>query len=115
TPSVSPGRGGRVVTDTESHTSGRRRRSSLTTVLFPTPEGPDRTVRRFGWSLPAPDSTGTDSPIPGSRCARDGRWFVAAASRRGGSFYTSSTGTGSSPPCSDEPVHTVAARTVGAP
>src|SRR5690606_40517562 len=46
TPSVSPGRGARVVTDTESHTSGWWARSSLTTVLLPTPEGPERTDRK---------------------------------------------------------------------
>ena len=41
-----PGRGARVVTETEIQISGLRRRSSATTVLFPTPEGPESTVSR---------------------------------------------------------------------
>ena len=45
-PSTSPGRGERVVAETESHSSGWHRRSSATTVLFPTPEGPESTVSR---------------------------------------------------------------------
>ncbi|GAB3205681.1 hypothetical protein GCM10027294_05170 [Marinactinospora endophytica] len=36
-----------MVTETESHTSGWRRRISLTTVLLPTPDGPDRTMSLF--------------------------------------------------------------------
>src|SRR5690348_337838 len=47
-PSASPGRGARVVTETESQTCGEARRSRATTVLLPTPEGPDRTVSRAG-------------------------------------------------------------------
>lgn len=35
-----------MVTDTESHTDGYCSRSSATTLPFPTPEGPDSTVRR---------------------------------------------------------------------
>ncbi len=46
TPWISPGRGFLVVTETDSHTSGCARRSSATTVDLPTPDGPDRTVRR---------------------------------------------------------------------
>src|SRR3954462_190937 len=45
-PSVSPGRGRRVVTDTDSQTSGWVLRISAMTLLLPTPEGPDSTVRR---------------------------------------------------------------------
>ena len=41
-----PGRGARVVTLTESQTSGCRVRSTCTTLPFPTPDGPDRTVSR---------------------------------------------------------------------
>jgi hypothetical protein len=36
-----------VVTETDSHTSGWARRISATTVLLPTPDGPERTVRRL--------------------------------------------------------------------
>src|SRR5271170_3971352 len=43
-PSTSPGRGRRVVTDTEIQISGQILRSSAMTVLFPTPEGPESTV-----------------------------------------------------------------------
>ena len=43
-PRRSPGRGARVVHDTETQTSGCARRSSATTVPLPTPDGPDSTV-----------------------------------------------------------------------
>ena len=46
TPSTSPGRGGLVVVDTDSQTSGRRRSSSAITVPLPTPEGPLTTTSR---------------------------------------------------------------------
>src|SRR5215207_7839402 len=46
TPSVSPGRGGRVVTDVDTHTSGCRRRTAASTASLPTPDGPDSTVKR---------------------------------------------------------------------
>src|SRR5260370_14872590 len=45
-PFTSPGRGGRVVTDTEIQIWGQVLLSSATTVLFPTPEGPESTVSR---------------------------------------------------------------------
>ena len=45
-PSTSPARGGRVVTDTEIQICGHVLDSSATTVLFPTPEGPESTVSR---------------------------------------------------------------------
>ena len=41
-----PARGCRVVADTETHRSGRRRRSSATTVPLPTPLGPVSTTSR---------------------------------------------------------------------
>src|SRR5918995_4179021 len=46
TPSVSVGRGGRVVTEVDTQTSGCRRRTAASTASLPTPEGPDSTVRR---------------------------------------------------------------------
>src|SRR5699024_239960 len=50
-PSSSPGRGGRVVADTERAISGYRWRRSVETVPLPTAVGPARTVRRVrGWS-----------------------------------------------------------------
>src|SRR5260370_21607659 len=45
-PFTSPGRGGRVVTDTEIQIWGQVLPSSAMTVLFPTPEGPESTVSR---------------------------------------------------------------------
>src|SRR5215510_12365829 len=47
TPSCSPGRGGRVVHDTDTHTCGYISRTAATTVPFPTPDGPESTVRRL--------------------------------------------------------------------
>jgi hypothetical protein len=47
-PSISPGRGGLVVTDTECQTHGQRCLSRAATVPLPTPEGPDRTVSVAG-------------------------------------------------------------------
>src|SRR3954469_23809641 len=47
-PSISPGRCGRVVTLTECQICGWRSRRYSTTVLLPTPAGPDNTVRRLG-------------------------------------------------------------------
>src|SRR5439155_4511464 len=44
--STSYSRGGRVVTETDSHTSGWRARIRSITRSLPTPEGPDRTVSR---------------------------------------------------------------------
>ena len=49
---TSPGLGARVVTDTESQISGLSFRSPATTVLLPTPEGPERTVSRAGTPPP---------------------------------------------------------------
>ena len=39
-------KGARVVTDTDSHTDGCRRRTAAMTLPLPTPDGPDRTVSR---------------------------------------------------------------------
>src|ERR1700742_672730 len=50
-PSSSPGRGERVVAETESHSSGWQCRNSATTVLFPTPEGPESTVSRENFRM----------------------------------------------------------------
>src|SRR5262245_11360419 len=49
---TSPGRGDRVVTETDSQMSGRCARKRATTVLLPTPEGPERTVSRAGRDPP---------------------------------------------------------------
>src|ERR1700712_3775345 len=46
TPCCSPGRGDRVVALIDTQMSGCRRRTAWTTLPFPTPEGPDSTVRR---------------------------------------------------------------------
>src|SRR4051795_6150318 len=46
-PSTSPGRCGRVVTLTECQICGWCSRRYCTTVLFPTPAGPERTVSRL--------------------------------------------------------------------
>src|SRR6476661_7280031 len=59
-PSTSPGRGRRVVTETDTQTSGCRRRTSATTVPLPTPEGPESTVSRAG------EAVATRRPRPGS-------------------------------------------------
>src|SRR6476661_2660109 len=69
-PSTSPGRGRRVVTETDTHTPGCLRRTSATTVPLPTPEGPESTVRRAGEAgctrRPRPGSSiRSDHPAPG--------------------------------------------------
>ena len=51
---ISPGRIGRVVTDTESQTSGYRARMSADTVPLPTAVGPARTVSRPPCGPPGP-------------------------------------------------------------
>ena len=45
-PSCSPSRGARVVADTEKYRSSRPWNSACSTVLFPTPEGPE-TIKVF--------------------------------------------------------------------
>src|SRR4051812_46387541 len=65
TPSVSPGRGRRVVTETDSHTEGWWRRISATTLPLPTPDGPESTVRRAA-SEPAGVSSPSGSAPTGS-------------------------------------------------
>src|SRR5579875_976486 len=75
-PSTSPRRGGRVVTDTESHISGQTRASCFTTVLLPTPDGPDSTVRRApgrpGRMVPASPPGAAAAEIPGRALAAPG-------------------------------------------
>src|SRR6478735_12829571 len=77
-PSTSPGRGRRVVTDTETQTSGCRRRTSATTVPLPTPDGPESTVSRAG--VPAatrrprsgrPVAPSSDGPLRGDLVGDD--------------------------------------------
>jgi len=62
------GRGLRVVTETEIQISGLQRRSSATTVLFPTPEGPESTVSReflrSAGTLPPPGGASAAAPVP---------------------------------------------------
>src|SRR5215211_7470619 len=70
TPSVSPGRGGRVVTETDNHTVGWWRRSSATTLPLPTPDGPERTVRR---AAPEPErAAARPGSVPTGRSATTG-------------------------------------------
>src|SRR6202034_995059 len=67
----SPGRGFRVVTDTENQISGLLWRSSATTVLFPTPEGPESTVSlECAWAA---------TPAPTGLCMPEGSCSPVAA------------------------------------
>ena len=52
-----------MVTETDSHTSGCARRTSVTTVLLPTPDGPERTVRRLDGMEPS-DAFTSESAAP---------------------------------------------------
>src|SRR5258708_23821929 len=54
-PCTSPGRGRRVVTETDSQICGQFRLIARTTVLLPTPDGPDSTVRPAGTGTPSGD------------------------------------------------------------
>src|SRR5215207_7285693 len=63
TPSVSPGRGARVVTDVDTHTSGCRRRTAASTASLPTPDGPDSTVRRASAVPSGSGRSGTGSSM----------------------------------------------------
>jgi hypothetical protein len=60
-PSTSPGLGARVVTETESQIRGDTRRRLATTVLLPTPDGPESTVSRAGTPPRAAMSVDSDS------------------------------------------------------
>src|SRR5262245_39715554 len=51
TPSRSPGRGCRVVCETEKRRSGTRASTRCSTVDFPVPEGPETTIRLARASL----------------------------------------------------------------
>jgi hypothetical protein len=61
------------VADTDTHNSGWWSRSSRTTVLLPTPEGPDRTVSR-GRVVPAvikqPSGAAAELPLEGGELLR---------------------------------------------
>src|SRR5829696_4166023 len=59
TPSVSVGRGARVVTEVETQTSGCRRRTAASTASLPTPDGPDSTVSRASGGSPVPGTSDT--------------------------------------------------------
>ena len=88
-PSTSPGRGWRVVTDTEIQISGQILRSSATTVLFPTPEGPESTVSRECTGVATADSAEDVVPVcravqisaPNS-CSSADRWLVPSPRTR---------------------------------
>ena len=60
TPSTSPGRGARVVAETDTHTSGWSARSLASTVPLPTAVGPVRTIRRPAWVFSVMGSSGDD-------------------------------------------------------
>src|SRR5215218_259129 len=56
-PSTSPSRILRVVAETENHTHGARGLIHSMTLSLPTPDGPDRTVRRAGGRYSSVTST----------------------------------------------------------
>src|SRR5438874_1095831 len=67
---LDPGRGSRVVTDTDSQICGCRLRTSAMTLLLPTPEGPERTTSR--------GDPGTVKPRSALELARQRRPLVRA-------------------------------------